>query len=121
MPLPFFLGTGSESVVHRVQAKLDRPPVTAHAVTKPPRIDGQIEEAEWGDVPVVHGLFDAETGTLAAETGKFWLAYDSKYIYFAARLEDKNPKGIRATEYRTNVGMGGGRHRLAPSRPVRQP
>jgi hypothetical protein len=38
---------------------------------------------------------------------QFWLAYDENYIYFAARLGDRDPKSIHAQQYQTNVDLSG--------------
>jgi hypothetical protein len=77
-------------------------------MTTPPKIDGIVDEAaEWKDVPTFEGLVDADTGAVVDLTGKYWLAYDSKFIYFAAKLPDKDPSKIKATEYRTNVSLSG--------------
>lgn len=82
--------------------------VTAYHMSKPPVIDGTIDEgAEWKDVPSFGGLVDSITGQPVGEGGTFWLGYDEKFIYFAARLEDSQPKNVQATEYRTNVSLDG--------------
>lgn len=82
--------------------------VAGHMMAAPPNIDGTIDEvAEWKDVPSFEGLVDANTSAPAPESGKFWLAYDQKFIYFAARLFDSQPNQISATEYRTNVSLQG--------------
>lgn len=76
----------------------------AAKVTTPPKIDGKVEDSEWGSLPKGTGFFDAQTGA-AAEGGTFWIGYDEKYIYFAGRMESKNPKALKATEYRENVNL----------------
>ena len=50
---------------------------------------------------------DPNTGGAAPEGGTFFLGYDAKYVYFAAKLVDKQPKTIQATEFRTNVSLRG--------------
>lgn len=82
--------------------------VPGYVMATPPTIDGKVDEAvEWKDVPSFEGLVDSETGAMAPQQGKFWLAYDSKFIYFAAKLPDDQPGKIVATEYRTNVSVAG--------------
>jgi len=82
--------------------------VPGYVMTTPPTIDGVVDDAvEWKDVPSFEGLVDAETGSPGLITAKFWLAYDSKYIYFAGKFPDADPSKIKATEYRTNVSMNG--------------
>ena len=83
-----------------------RQPIQAARIATPPTIDGTIDtEAEWKDVPPLDGLWDENTGQVAPMGGTFWLAYDKDFIYFAARMPDSDPKGIRAQEYRTNVSL----------------
>lgn len=74
---------------------------------QPPTIDGTIDPAEWQGVPSGQGMFDEDTGQKADDNLQFWLAYDEKYIYFAAKVFDQDPGSIRATEYRTNVSLSG--------------
>lgn len=74
-----------------------------HKVTAPPTVDGNVDADEWRGVPSARGFVDEETGK-PAEPGDFFLAYDSQFIYFAAKIET-DPKGIRATEYRQNVSL----------------
>jgi len=95
LPLLFALG--------RAQA-----PITVAAkMTTPPVIDGTINEDEWKSASRIEGLVDQNTGAKAVDTGTFWLGYDAKYIYFAARMADSSPGSIKATEYRTNVPLPG--------------
>src|SRR5687768_13685085 len=88
-------------------ALAQRPPLKGVKLAAPPTIDGAIEAEEWKEVPSIEGLFDDITGAAAPESGTFWLAYDDKFIYFAARLQDTQPGTIRANEYRTNVSLTG--------------
>lgn len=81
--------------------------VKGFRLTSPPTIDGIVQEDEWKEVPYVDGLHDASTGAAYADTGRFWIAYDRDFVYFAARLQESEPGQIRATEYRTNVGLTG--------------
>ncbi|MBX3120438.1 MAG: hypothetical protein KF784_15370 [Fimbriimonadaceae bacterium] len=76
-------------------------------VVNPPKIDGIIEDSEWANLSTFQGLLDEETGQPTDETAQFWIGYDDKFIYFAAKLVDKQPHTIQATEYRTNVSLGG--------------
>lgn len=77
--------------------------IAAYKVTAPPVIDGKLTPEEWSAMPSADGFVDKETGQ-PAEKGTFWLGYDDKYIYFAARI-NTNPATVRATEYRTNVSL----------------
>lgn len=73
----------------------------------PPKIDGVIEPGEWGGIPSADHFSDQLTGRPEEESTTFWLAYDDRYVYFAARMEDHNPATIRAIQYRTNVSLTG--------------
>jgi len=81
--------------------------VAGYEMTVPPKIDGTITDEEWASVPHFQGLVDASNGTAVPLDATFWLGYDSKYIYFAARCADSDPKSIKETEYRTNVSLDG--------------
>ncbi len=76
-------------------------------IAKPPVIDGIVSADEWKDIPSVEGLYDNTTGAAYSDGGKFWLAYDKDFVYFAAQLQEKDLHAIRATEYRTNVSLTG--------------
>lgn len=87
---------------------LAEPPIlTGAKIATPPTIDGVINPDEWKDVKRFEGLYDVQDHTLSSESGHFWLAYDDKYVYFAAKLFDSQPSAIKATEYRTNVSLQG--------------
>ncbi len=84
------------------------PLIKAVRIQKPPTIDGIVDDkGEWKDVQSFDGLVDQTTGAPSPETALFWLAYDSDFIYFAARMEDSKPDQIRAVEYRSNVAISG--------------
>lgn len=84
------------------------PEIQAYRMAVPPVIDGAIhEDAEWKGVPSVKGLFDEQSGESASESGAFWIGYDDKFVYVAARMEDPQPSLIRAAQYLTNVSLAG--------------
>jgi len=86
----------------------DTPVVPAFRVTTPPTIDGVIhEDSEWKGVPSLSGLVSEQDGAKAPDSGTFWIAYDDKYVYVAARMLDSEPRQIRGTEYQTNVSLQG--------------
>lgn len=81
--------------------------VPAVRLDPPPTIDGVVEEQEWSAAPGGEGFVEEATGVPAEETGRFWLGYDGRYVYFAARLRDPDPSRIQANEYRTNASLAG--------------
>ena len=84
------------------------PTLGAVKFQQPPTIDGMVDtEKEWTGIPSVSGLVDAQSGQSVPDGAQFWLGYDERYVYFAAKVADSDPKNIRATEYRTNVGLSG--------------
>ena len=76
---------------------------------KPPAIDGVVNPDEWAGMPMVSGGYDEQSGAAIPKEydQQFWLAYDDKFIYIAAKMLDPQPKSIRATEFRTNVSVRG--------------
>lgn len=84
------------------------PEIPAVRLATPPTIDGRVEDAEWAGAPVVKGRgYDEDTGIEGPEDSEFRIAYDEKFIYYAARLSDSQPKRIKATQFRTNVSLDG--------------
>jgi len=79
----------------------------AYKVVKAPVIDGVINPEEWANVPTASGAYDSMTGEKGSEPMQVWLAYDDDCIYFAAKLSDRLPKTIHATQYQTNVSLTG--------------
>lgn len=76
-------------------------------MTKPPTLDGTLAPGEWDGVPVGEEFQDQDTGAPAPEPTRFRIAYDAEYVYFAAEMLDSQPDRIQATQYRTNVSLGG--------------
>jgi len=82
--------------------------IPAYKVTSPPIIDGVIhEDGEWKGVPSVSGLYDEQSAEKASDGATFWVGYDDKFIYVAARMVDSQPALIRAAQYQTNVSLSG--------------
>ncbi|HRJ26571.1 MAG TPA: DUF5916 domain-containing protein [Fimbriimonadaceae bacterium] len=89
---------------------MSSPNMVPGALIEPaPQIDGVVGNDEWASASRLEGLQDSDTGE-PMEGSEFWLAYDSQYIYLAARLSDPNPSLIRAVEYRTNASVNGDDH-----------
>jgi hypothetical protein len=85
----------------------DVPTVPGRFIEQKPVIDGIIGDEEWSIAGSFQGLVDSQTGEAAPEPATFWIAYDDKFIYFAARMFDSVPGQIQASEYRTNVSLRG--------------
>jgi hypothetical protein len=72
---------------------------------QPPVIDGVIDEAhEWKDAIYFDKFVDQSTNQPAEEETQFWMEYDDKCIYFAARAFEPASE-IRAQEYRVNADL----------------
>jgi hypothetical protein len=69
--------------------------LTAHRLQEPAAIDGRLTESVW-QVPGVRGLLQREPneGKPASEETEFWVAYDDRALYVAARLYDSSPDSI---------------------------
>ncbi|TET74905.1 MAG: hypothetical protein E3J56_01580, partial [Candidatus Aminicenantes bacterium] len=65
---------------------------------EPPKIDGLIEDVCWKNIQPVSGFIqhDPVNGAKASEKTYVWMAYDSKYLYFAFFMEDSQPDKIWA-------------------------
>ncbi|CAN5689354.1 hypothetical protein BH11ARM2_BH11ARM2_10070 [soil metagenome] len=87
------------------QAFAEAPAFPAVRLAHPPTIDGVVNEKEWEGAPIMRGMVDRRDGAPAPDDAVFRIAYDERYIYIAAVLADKDPKGIRAVEFRTNVDV----------------
>ncbi len=70
-------------------------------------MDGIIDATEWSQASRFEGMVDTNRRQPAPENAEFWLTYDQEFIYFAARLEDKEPSKIRAVERQNNVSLSG--------------
>lgn len=72
----------------------------------PPTLDGVLSPGEWPEAALREGFVDSETGAPSPTPGRFWLAYDHEFIYYAARLE-LDPRRIMANEFKQNAALGG--------------
>jgi hypothetical protein len=90
-----------------VASVLANPPVIpASKMAKAPVIDGIVDEKlEWKDATSFEGLVERLTRQPAPENARFWLGYDDKFLYFAAKLHDSAPKTIKAVETRVNTSL----------------
>lgn len=69
----------------------------------PPTLDGVVEALEWAQASKFEGMIDNSRREPAPEKAEFWITYDNEFVYFAARLEDKEPSKITATERQNNT------------------
>lgn len=83
------------------------PSYPAVRISKAPVIDGVVNLDEWAEAATFTGLVNSDSGQPCPEPSQFWIAYDDKNVYFAARMDDHQPGSIHATEYRTNVQFPG--------------
>lgn len=72
---------------------------TSGAIT----LDGVINEAEWG-APSGTGMVDRDDRRPSENPVTFWLRYDEKAIYFAARVT-QDPSQVRNETTRQNAGF----------------
>ena len=70
------------------------------------KIDGKVDPGEWPEAAHGEGFIDKDTGAASDEKAEFWVATDSKYIYFAAKVVT-DPSKIVADEYRQGVSLSG--------------
>ena len=85
-------GPGSDTVTRR--GPLDRPSVTAiPAPAQSIRIDGVLDDPIWRDAHPVAGFVQSEPseGQPASEPTEVRVAYDSRNLYVAAYLHDREP------------------------------
>lgn len=80
---------------------------TGGRLAAPPALDGKVDVEEYRGAIRLDGLVDSSTGVVSPEGGEFYLAFDDKFVYFAAKLIDQQPSRIQATEFRTNVSLNG--------------
>ena len=69
---------------------MERAPLTAPLFpvpprTKPPRLDGRVDDVEWGVACSVEGFLGLTSKVYSHRQGRVWLAYDATRIYFAYR------------------------------------
>ncbi|HRK21479.1 MAG TPA: DUF5916 domain-containing protein [Fimbriimonadaceae bacterium] len=84
--------------------------LAAKKLTVLPKFDGVVTEGEWSEAVKIEVGFDEQTGAPCPDRQEFWLGFDQKYIYIAARLADPSPGTIAANEYRSNVNIQGDDH-----------
>lgn len=80
------------------------PVVASVKQTTPPVIDGEIKAGEWPDSAMQSGLIDSSDKRPSSVPVSFWLTYDDKAIYFAAKVT-QDPTTVRREQTRQNAGF----------------
>jgi len=70
----------------------------------PPVIDGELNLGEWPEAALTSGLIDSSDKRASSTPVSFWLTYDDKAIYFAAKVT-QNPATVRREQTRQNAGF----------------
>lgn len=78
--------------------------VQAQVLPTPPKIDGVIDAEEWPDTVRRARFYGHENFEPCPEEAEFWLGYDERFVYFAARAKT-DPGRLLADEYRQNVNL----------------
>ncbi|HXH59814.1 MAG TPA: DUF5916 domain-containing protein [Fimbriimonadaceae bacterium] len=82
--------------------------VQGRLMVKPPTIDGTINPDEWaGAATSSRSLVVISSDQPSGDKGQYWVGYDDKYVYIAARIILADPAHVRADEYRDNVNLDG--------------
>ncbi|MFM9872611.1 MAG: DUF5916 domain-containing protein [Fimbriimonadaceae bacterium] len=80
--------------------------IPAIAVQAKPKIDGHIELDEYPSEARREGFTDNDTDLASDDPAEFWISYDEKFIYFAARIKT-DPRKVIREEYRPNSSLRG--------------
>jgi len=74
------------------------PPLELPRLAVPIRMDGRVEDSEWGGAAQLTGVMHLpDFGAEPSERTVFFVAYDSEYLYFACRAYDSEPDLVRVT------------------------
>ncbi len=73
----------------------------------PPTIDGTVNADEWsGAATGRRQLVVINNNQPSGDRAQYWIAYDDKYLYVAARIYLGNKGKVQANEFRDNVDLG---------------
>ena len=81
-------------------AKAAIPPMAATAVSRPPVIDGSLDDEAWAGPPLPTGEWKSYNplyGDTIPQHTTVWAAYDKDALYFAFRCDDPDPSGIKTS------------------------
>ncbi len=74
--------------------------MTATAVSKPPVIDGSLDDEAWAGPPLPTGewlSYNPLHGDTIPQQTTVWVGYDKDALYFAFRCDDPDPSGIKTS------------------------
>jgi Domain of unknown function (DUF5916)/Carbohydrate family 9 binding domain-like len=75
-------------------------PLAATPISRPPVIDGSLDDEAWAGAPLPTGAWKSYNplrGDTIAQQTTVWAAYDKDALYFAFRCDDPNPAGIKTS------------------------
>ena len=86
---------------------LAQPEIKAVFITKPPVIDGKLDDEVWKNASVINDLYQREPdqGQPVSEKSEFYFLFDHNNIYVGVHCYD-DPKGITAKELARDVSLG---------------
>lgn len=77
-----------------------RAEITAVRLTRPPTIDGLLDDEAWQTAPAATGdwrSYDPLYGDPIPQSTTVWVGYDSDAIYIAFKCDDPEPQGIKTS------------------------
>ena len=91
-----------------------RATIRAVRVVSPLRIDGQLDERVYSDVPSASGFIQVEPDESAPATNRteVWLLFDDTNIYLSVRCWESNPERVLASDMRRDGGNVSGNDRI---------
>lgn len=83
-------------------AQVDPLMTQAEPTSRPPIIDGRLDDAAWQAAPAASDFRQKEPseGQAASEATTVWILYDRSRLYIGVHLQDSQPDQIRASELR---------------------
>ena len=75
-------------------------PMRAMRLSKPPVIDGILDDEAWTGAPLPAGTwlsYNPLHGEQAPQQTTVWVGYDADALYFAFRCDDPDPGGIKTS------------------------
>ena len=77
-----------------------RPELQAYRVSRPPVIDGSLDDEAWTHPPMETTewlSYSPLNGDRISQQTHVWVAYDDNYFYFAFKCDDPEPAGIKTS------------------------